>query len=106
MSTQYQIPLIAAPQQLIISLGGTQYTLTVKWNPDPNANCWVIDIGDANNNLIIGGIAMVTGCDLLGQFAYLNFGGKLIASTTYDTASPPTFTNLGDGAYLYFVTTP
>jgi hypothetical protein len=103
MSTQYQIPLINASQTLLVTLGGNQYTLTVKWNPDQDADCWTIDIGDVNNNLIVGSIPMVTGCDLLGQFAYLNFGGKLIASTTFDPSATPTFDNLGDGAYLYFV---
>lgn len=103
MSTPYEIPLIAAAQQITISLASVTYTLTVKWNDE--ANVWVLDIADANNNPILTGIPLVTGTDLLGQFAYLNFGGKLIAQTDYNLTLPPSYTDLGSTGHLYFVVT-
>jgi predicted Zn-dependent protease with MMP-like domain len=104
MSTPYEIPLTAAPQQLLISLANVTYQLTVKWNDE--ASVWVLDIADSSGNGILNGIPLVTGTDLLGQFAYLGLGGSLVAQTDSDLTSPPTFTNLGDTGHLYFVTTP
>ncbi len=44
-----------------------------------------------------------TGSDLLAPYAYLNFGGKLVAQTTNDTNAVPTMANLGSSGNLYFV---
>jgi predicted Zn-dependent protease with MMP-like domain len=104
MTTPYQIPLVASQQQLQVALGGIVYTLTVRWNDA--AGSWTVDIGDSANNLIIGGIPLVTGTDLLGQYAYLGFGGKLVAQTDFDADAVPTYTNLGTNGNLFFVTEP
>jgi len=100
-STPYLIPLQAMPQTLQITLAGVQYQLTVKWN-DANQS-WILDIGDSSANPIVTGIPIVTGTDLLAPFAYLNFGGQLIAQTTNDTDAVPTFENLGTAGNLYFL---
>lgn len=101
MITPFLIPLQPNPQILLITLAGVQYQLTVKWN----AQCqsWMIDIADSSANPILSGIPMVTGCDLLGQFAYLKFGGELVAQTNNGTDAVPTFTNLGGNGNLYFL---
>jgi hypothetical protein len=104
MSTPYEIPLIAEPQTLTISLAGVQYTLTVKWNDA--IQVWVFDMADTTGNLILGGIPLVTGTDLLGQYGYLNLGGQLRAFTDSDITLPPNFTNLGVTGHLYFITSP
>lgn len=102
-TTPYEIPLTAAFQQLLISLANVTYQLTVKWNDE--ASVWVVDIASSSGTPILSGIPLVTGTDLLGQFAYLNLGGSLIAQTDYDLTAPPTFDNLGDTGHLYFVVT-
>jgi hypothetical protein len=84
-----------------VSLAGIQYQLTVRWN-DVNES-WIIDIADNNGNPILSGVPMVTGADLLEQFAYLGIGGMLLAQTSSDTDAVPTFTNLGSDGNLYFV---
>lgn len=99
--TPYTIPLANEQQQLQISLGGTLYTLTVWWND--SAQCWTIDIGDISNNPIVTGIALVTGCDLLGQYGYLNFGGSLVCQSSFDPDTVPTYDSLGGTGQLYFV---
>ena len=104
MATPYTIPLTSAQQQIQISLGGIVYTLTVKWNTV--ADCWVIDIANQNGVNIVTGIPLVTGCDLLGQYKYLNLGGSLICQTDFDSAAVPTYQNLGSNSQLYFVTSP
>lgn len=104
MSTPYSVPVIAQSQQFSISLAGTVYTMTLKWNSI--ANVWVLDLGDNNNNLLAGNIPLVTGSDLFGQLGYLGLGGQLIASTEFDPTAPPTYNNLGTLGTLTFITTP
>ena len=106
MATYYEIPIQAGtPQTLSITLGGTEYQLSFNYR-----NCvqggWTVDISDAFGNEILFGVPLVTGCDLLAQYAYLNFGGGLFVQTTNDPDAVPTFENLGDGAVLYWVTGP
>ena len=104
MATPYLIPLQPTNQTFQITLAGTVYTLTVHWN-DMN-DAWTLDIADANQNPLVSGIPVVTGVDLLAPYAYLNFGGQLIAQTTNDTDAVPTMANLGSTGNLYFVVAP
>ncbi len=101
MATAYEIPLVANPQNFSIALGGVSYNLNVYWNVA--GSVWCLDIADSLNNKILSGIPLVTGTDLLAPYAYLNFGGKLIAQTDQDLTAPPTFDNLGTAGHLYFV---
>lgn len=103
-STPHLIPLIAGPQTLSITLAGTVYNLNVYWCRP--AATWMLDIADSSNNPILSGLPLITGADLLEQYAYLDFGGQLIAQTTNDALLPPAFDNLGTSGNLYFVTTP
>jgi len=103
LATPYTLPLINTQQQLQIALGQTVYSLNVWWNSNPSSNCWMIDIADVNQKPIIGSIPMVTGVDLLGQYGYLNFGGELIVQSSFEADLIPTYENLGNGGYLYFV---
>jgi uncharacterized protein DUF6983 len=95
------VPLIAAPQKLSVSLNGNTYNLTCKWNQI--AQLWVLDIADGTDTVIVGGIPLVTGTDLLSQYESLGIGGSLIVQTTNDPDVPPTFTNLGTQSFLYYI---
>lgn len=98
----YEVPLTPIPQSFGISLDGVPYNLTVKWNTV--ALCWVLDISDQNDTDILTGIPLVTGADLLAQYAYLNFGGQLTCQTDGDLTAVPTYENLGTDGHLYFTT--
>lgn len=99
----YEIPLSPRPQTFGITLAGRALNLTLLWrNVDEGG--WVLDIADGENVPIVRGIPLVTGADLLGQYAYLGFGGQLIVQTDHDTDAVPTWENLGDTSHLYFVT--
>ena len=63
-------------------------------------------INDVNDNPVVTGIALKTGIDLLGQFAYLNFGGSLYVQTDFDPLADPNYQNLGSTSHLYFVVAP
>lgn len=79
-----------------------QRQLRLKWNVP--ANCWMLDILDSGGVPLLTGLAVVTGADLLDQFAYLGLGGQILAQTDFDPDAVPTFDNLGTVGHLYFVT--
>lgn len=99
----HEIPLISkSPETLQITLSGVSYFLLVSWNVANAA--WTLDLFDANNVLVLSGIPLVTGIDLLDPFKYLNLGGRLFVQTDHNTEAVPTFANLGSQSHLYFVT--
>ena len=66
---------------------------------------WFLDLADANNNAVLTGIPLVTGLDLLAQYAYLGIGGMLVVQSDNDLSLVPDFNSLGVTGHLYFVTT-
>jgi len=105
MSVQaFDIPLSpSAAQKFSVSLSGAVYTMQVRWNDA--SQCWVLDILDSTNKAILQGVPLVTGCNLLGEFAYLGIAGQLIVQTDNDAFAVPTFANLGSTGHLYYVVT-
>ena len=116
MTTAYAVPLQqdtssgtaqGLPQTFQITLSGTVYILTVRYRNDPaGMGGWVLDIADASSNDIVTGIPLVTGANLLEQYAYLGFVGGLYVQTGSDPDAVPTFDNLGGDGQLYYVTDP
>lgn len=102
MATYFEIPLSPNPQTFNIALAGVTYGFLVRWNWV--SACWMIDISDATGNLLVGGIPMVTGVDLVGQYAYIGFGFKLVAQTDNAPDVVPTFDDLGITGHLYAIT--
>lgn len=103
MATAFEIPLSPKPQRFSISLAGTIYGILLHWCWP--AQIWVLDIFDATDNLLVGGLPLVTGADLLGQLVELGIGGKLIVQGEGNPDSVPGFTTLGsNGGRLFFVT--
>lgn len=93
----------ATPQQFTISLAGVTYTVRLTWNW--LAQQWILDLYDASGTtLLLGGHPLITGADLLGQFAYLGIGGALVAQSVSKSDATPSFTGLGVNDQLYFVT--
>lgn len=100
-STPYIIPLIPQNQTFTIALNNVTYTLTVKWNSF--SNCWILYIADDQGNAIVNGIPMVTGCDLLEQYAYLGIGGAFVVQSSNDVNEVPDYSALGSTGNLYFL---
>ena len=105
MGTYSAIPLQAQPQTFSITLSGVTYNLTVQYR-NVAMGGWILDIADSNNNPIAQGIPLVTGANLLAQYAYLGFVGALWVQTQSDPDAVPTFANLGTDGQLYYVTNP
>lgn len=96
----FEIPLIAAPQAFSISIGNTTYNMDLAWNTV--SENWVLDISDLSNNPLIQGIPLITGADLLEQYAYVGLGVQLYAQTDNAPGVVPTYDNLGIDSHLYF----
>lgn len=98
----FRIPLLPAAQRFTTTLSGVTYQLTLRWNV--RSACWVMDLADSDGNPIRSGVPLVTGCDLFGQFEYLDLGGAFVVQTSSSPDEVPTLTNLGSEGNLFFVT--
>ncbi len=100
-----EIPLIPGiAQQMTVILEGIEYVAVFKWNTV--SVCWVMDIWNANKTVpILCGTPLITGADLLAQYEYMEFGGKLWVITIAVGHPPdevPGFSDLGSDGHLYF----
>lgn len=103
MSIYSEIPTTNRAQEFTIQLSGVQYWLTLVYNSQPESG-WILNIADAQKAPIINGIPLVTGIDLLEQYAHLQFGGRLWVQTFSNPDAVPTYENLGtDGKLLWVV---
>lgn len=100
-SNAYLIPLIPQNQEFDISLAGTTYHLRIKWNSV--SLCWVLYIEDSQRNPILSGVSLVTGCDLLEQYGYLEFDGAMVVQSTNDVNLVPDEDTLGSTGNLFFL---
>lgn len=104
MTTAFEIPLTPQAQRILITLGGVAYGLRFTWC-EPNAS-WIMDISDAEGNPIKLGTPLITGADLLAQFAYLGIGGAMVVQSDNDPGLVPDYASLGVTGHLYFLTEP
>ncbi|MGU2444441.1 phage baseplate plug family protein [Burkholderia cenocepacia] len=103
MTTFYEIPLTPDPQTFTVTLSRIIYRLTVQYRAAGGTG-WILDIADAGGNPLVNGIPLVTGVDLLGQYAYLGFGGRLWVQGSGNPDNVPTFDDLGVGSHVFWAT--
>ena len=101
----FEIPLRPTSQRLSVQLDGTTYILTVIWR-DADQGGWFMDMADSGSNPILNGIPLITGADLLKQYGYLGFGGKLFVQSDANPDDVPTYTDLGSTSHLYWYPNP
>lgn len=102
MITFFEIPVAASTAQVFsITLNGTSYILTLVYR-DTDMGGWILDIADSTGANIVCGIPLVTGANLLDQYAYLGIKGGLVVATDGAFLTPPTFDNIGVIGHLYF----
>lgn len=105
----FEIPLHGTPQRFPIQLVGRVFTLCFQYRAespftDDASGDWLLDIGDDMGNIIVAGIPLVTGANLVAQYTYLNFPGELWVRSDGVRSDVPTFRGLGSTSRLYFVT--
>jgi hypothetical protein len=98
-----EIPLSPTPQTLTVLLGNIYYQLNVQYR-DTLEGGWFLDISDSTGVPLVQGIPMITGANLLEQYAYLGIDADLRVQTDNDPDAVPTYTNLGLTSHLYSAT--
>ncbi|ECE0889781.1 hypothetical protein DUV30_23710 [Salmonella enterica subsp. diarizonae] len=95
-----EIPLSPDNQQFRILLGNTTYTLRIIWR---DAAGWILDVMDSGGVVLLSGVPLVTGLNLLEQYPQLGINGALVVVTDKGAPVDPTKTNLGMYSHLVFV---
>lgn len=104
MSQLFVIPVTNIPQTFDISLAGTVYTVTCKFNSASDAG-WALDFVDTQSGTpVFLNAPLITGADILSGLEYLGINGQLFIYTDGDPDAVPTLNNLGVESNLYFVT--
>lgn len=101
----FLIPFSNTPQDFSISIGDRDYNIIIKYNFALDG-CWLIDIyDDLTGVALICSIPLITGADLLEQYAYVGLKAKLIVYTDGDITAIPTIDNLGIDSNVYYQAT-
>jgi len=95
-----EMPLQPQNQAFSITIAGNIFKVSVIWREA----CWYMDLSDSTGTLIAGSIPLVTGADLLAQYAYLNLGFSLFVVCDADGQDYPTENDLGIGSHLFIRT--
>ncbi|EAT7906851.1 hypothetical protein QON05_002572 [Salmonella enterica] len=95
-----EIPLVADNQTFATTINGTVYHLSVIWRGE----YWVLDLADSNGSVIISGMPMITGADLLAQYRYMNLGFSLVVLCDVAGQENPKQFDLGTFSHLYVFT--
>lgn len=101
VSTVYEVPLSNGAQSFTLPINGAVYGFRLIF-ADIEEGGWLLDISDASGTPLVSSIPLVTGADLLEQYAHLGIGVKLYVVTDGAPYAPPTFDALGVSSHLYF----
>lgn len=102
MSAPVEIPLVAGPQRFSVRLNDVIYQMRITWN-DADMGGYFFDLGAEDGTPLIAGHPLVTGANLLGQYGYLEVGGKLVVTTDRGAGDLPTYDGLGATSHLFFI---
>ncbi len=98
----FRIPLMNIPQKFAIDLNGRSFVMECKYNPEEVS--WNISLFDGDTaETIFTNMPLVTGVDLLKQYAHLGIDGSFIVYTDGNQFTVPTETNLGAESNLYYL---
>lgn len=100
MTGVYEIPLRPEAQAFTIPVNGIVYGFRLIY-ADIEEGGWLLDISDAEGAVLVAGIPLVTGADLLEQYSHLSIGAKLYVATDGAPYLPPTYDTLGASSHLY-----
>ena len=102
-----EIPVTSKPQRFSFWLANQTWVWKLYWLRP--MSCWVIDICDFDGTVIIGGIPLVAGTDLLGQFQYtgaMTPGSMVIISDHRWPDETVGYDELGTVGHIYWAPRP
>jgi hypothetical protein len=99
-----QIPLDTAPNQtwaVTVNINGGSQSFFCELNYNELSQYWTMNISAVNQNFSLSGIPLVTGLNILAQFAYLGIGSIYVINSS-GVASPnfPNDSDLGSDFIL------
>ncbi|QZN96392.1 phage baseplate plug family protein [Symbiopectobacterium purcellii] len=98
--TVTEIPLTPNNQTFGITLAGTAYQIRILWRD----TFWSLDLMDSAGTALINGIPLITGAELLAQYAHLSLNFQLGVVCDIAGQANPTKTDLGTFSHLYVIT--
>lgn len=96
-----EIPVTSKNQEMDVALGDKTYHLKLTHN---EFGGWMLDIYTTSKELIIGGVPILAGVNILEQYRYLGFNGSLNLICENDEMET-NFHELGKGNKLYYMET-
>ncbi|WP_394564537.1 hypothetical protein C1N58_02525 [Pantoea sp. SGAir0180] len=96
-----EIPLSPDNQQFSTDINGVSYQIRSLWRDSAG---WVVDLMDGSGAPVVSDIPLVTGTNLLSQYAYLNLGFGLVVVCDDPGQDYPAKTDLGIKSHLLVVT--
>jgi hypothetical protein len=106
----YIVPLSSAPNQsfnITMTIDGAPLTLQLAFRFSEMAGYWVMTVFDRLANLLLDSIPLLTGANVLGQYAYLNIGSAFVINASgITTMDYPIASNLGVDFLLLWDDTP
>lgn len=95
-----EIPLTANNQSFSVTINSVDYRMSIIWRDA----FWGLDIYDTNDEPLALALPLITGADLLAQYAYLNLEFSLIVLCDKVGQENPTQDDLGTYSHLYVFT--
>jgi hypothetical protein len=96
----FEIPLKAHPLKIGVGLPGGVFYFRLIFCDAPQGG-WLLDISDINGEVVAAGIPLVTGADLLEQYASIGLGCRMYCSTDGALWQPPQIDTLGVTSHLW-----
>jgi hypothetical protein len=105
----YILPFTSQPGQSFNTTGTIDgKTLTLQLTADYNemALYWVLTVSDRLGNLLLSSIPLITGANVLGQYAYLAIGSMFVINASGVAMDSPDAENLGSDFLVLWDNTP
>ena len=97
---RFEIPLSTGCQRFTVELGERTLTLCLIYRLADFGGGY-LDLYDDENALLIGGIPLVIGRDLLEQYQHMGLG-HIMAELDGGSTADPTYEDMGSTVHLYW----
>jgi hypothetical protein len=101
MTDVQEIPVTNDPRSTFsVELDGNTYTIKLHWNITDAA--WYMNLTGVTNDVVINGLKLVTGPDLLHPYSEIDLGGLVVVDQS-DAGLDSDFDNFGDNYILVYI---
>ena len=104
------VPLDSTPNQsfnITLAVDGRNLPLTLGFSFNETAGYWVMKITDpTTSTVLLDSIPLLSGGNILGQYAYLGIGAATLVNATGIEMDSPGIDNLGSDFFLLWGDTP